>query len=190
MVTSSSAVGQDDLNDVFLRAFKDCTKDFINSLPTDANDLGIGTAVQTIVAQLNYDYSRLVYVINFIQDRIYRDGQWASSAIAVYDMLAASIDPYFSHPSLPLRGPFLIQHQLMKALQAQFTAMMAEKIWSAGFTYFLAQLCQSKESIGQLTPGIMLHIVSGMVDSAHLLSDGNLDRDHQCGWTRLGCTGA
>ena len=175
MTTLSSAFGQDDLNDIFLRAFKDFTKGIVHSLSTNANDTGTATAVQTIVAQLNCDYSRLIYLVDVIQDRIYRDVQWASTAVAVYDMLATSIDPYFSHPSLPLRGPFLIQHQLMKALQAQFTAMVEVQVWSAGFTYFLAQLCQSKDSIGRLTPGIMLHIIFGMVDSAYLFSDSNLD---------------
>lgn len=175
MTTPSSAFGQDDLNDVFLRAFKDCTKGIVNSLLTDANDPATVTAIQIIVAQLNYDYSRLVYVVDSIQDRVYRDAQWADAAVAVYDMIAMSIDPYFSHPSLPLRGPLLVQHQLMKALQVQFTLMMAADTWSSGFTFFLAQLCQSKDSIGQLTPGIMLHIISEMIDSTQLFNDSNLD---------------
>jgi hypothetical protein len=175
MTTLSSVFGLDDLNDIFLRSFKDCTQGIVNSLSTDANDPATATAIQTILAQLNYDYNRLVYVVDIIQDRIYRDALWASAAVAVYDMIAMSIDPYISHPNLPLRGPLLTQHQLMMTLQAQFTSMMAADIWSSGFTYFIKQLCQSKDSIGRLTPGIMLHIMSGMVDSAHLFSDGNLD---------------
>ncbi|KAJ4370258.1 hypothetical protein N0V86_008995 [Didymella sp. IMI 355093] len=175
MTTPSSVFGHDNLNDIFLRTFKDCTQGIINSLSTDANDPATAIAIQAILAQLNHDYNRLVSVVDIIQDRIYRDAPWASAAVVVYDLVAMFIDSYISHPNLPLRGPLLIQHQLMKALQAQFTSMVTADSWSSGFTYFLKQLCQSKDSIRRLTPGIMLHIMSGMVDSAHLFSDGNLD---------------
>ncbi|KAF2621755.1 hypothetical protein BU25DRAFT_353757 [Macroventuria anomochaeta] len=166
---------QTDLNDIFLRAFKDCTTGIINSLSTDANDPATATAVQTILAQLNYDYNRLVYVIDIIQSRVYRDPAWGDAAVAVYDMIATSIDSYFSHPSLPIRGPLLVQHHLMKVLQAQFRSMMAADTWSSGLTLFLAQLCRTEDSIGRLTPGIMLHILSGMVESSRLFGGDNLD---------------
>jgi hypothetical protein len=60
-------------------------------------------------------------------------------------------------------------------LQAQSTAIVPFRVWSAGFTYFLAQLFQSKDSIGRLTPVIMLQVISSIFGSAYLFKDGNLD---------------
>lgn len=166
---------QTDLNDVFLRAFKDCATGIINSLSTDAKDPAIANAVQTIVAQLNYDYSRFAYVIDVIQSRVYRDTAWVDAAIAAYNTLAMSIDPVLIHPVLQIRGPLLVQHQLMKVLQAQFTEMMAAGTWSHGFILFLGQLGATRDSIGSLTPGVALHILAGMIDSQNLFGEQNLD---------------
>lgn len=167
--------GQTDLNEIFLRAFKDCTTSIINSLSNDANETATATAIQTIIAQLNYDYARLAYVVDVIQARVYADSAWVGAAVAVYDMMAIFIDPTFTHPELPIRGPFLIQHQLMRALQAQFAQMLSKEAWSIGFVQFLGQLCRAKDHIGALTPSIVLHILTGMVDSGSLFLDRNLD---------------
>ena len=170
-----SILDRDNLNDIFLRAFQDCTKGIIDSLSTGVNDPAIATTIQTIVVQLNYDYNRLIYVVDIIQARVYRDAMWVDTAITVYDLIATFIDPYFPHPSLPVRGPLLVQHQLMKALQAQFTVMLQDDEWSAGFVHFLGQLGTSSNSIGALTPGIVLHILTGMIDSTNIFGGQNFD---------------
>ena len=164
-----------DINNIFLRAFKDCASGIINDLSTEANDPATVTAVQTIVSQLNFNFARLSFVIDAIQDRVYYDPTWTEAAVSVYDTLATFIDPAFVHPDFSIQGALLVQHQLMKVLQAQFTSMVAADTWSPGFTNFLAQLCRTDDSIGNLTPGIMLHIVSGMVESGKLFNGGNLD---------------
>lgn len=136
MARPSSAFGQDNLNHSFLRALLDCTKGIVNSLSANANNLGTATAIQITITQLIHDYSCLISIVDIIQDRVYHEAQWASAAVAAYDLLAMSIVPYFQYPSLPLRGPFLIQRQITKALQAQFTAIVAVQVWSDGFTHF------------------------------------------------------
>lgn len=53
--------------------------------------------------------------------------------------------------------------------------MMTSTYWSAGLVHFLAQLSASRESIGALTPRIILRILTGMVQSMNLCEGQNLD---------------
>jgi predicted DNA-binding ribbon-helix-helix protein len=172
---TQSAYDQSALDEFFFRAFKECATGIINNLSPDANEPANATAIQVVTAQLNYDIARLVYVIDAIQARVHRQPAWVNAAVAVYDMMATSIDPAFTHPTQPIRGAFLVQHQLMRALQAQFTGMMRAQTWSVGFVQFLGQLYMAKDSIGNLTSGIVLHILRDMVDSENLFLGGNLD---------------
>ncbi|KAF9692914.1 hypothetical protein EKO04_009022 [Ascochyta lentis] len=166
---------QTDLNHIFLCAFKDCATSIIDGLSTDANDPATTIAIQTIVEQINYDHNRFAYVLDIIQARIYRDSLWAGAAVAVLDLIATFIDPAFVHPVLQIRGPSLVQYQLMRVLQARFTEMMMADVWSHGFILFIGQLGAARDSIGSLTPGIALHILTSMIDSRHLFSGQNLD---------------
>ncbi|KAF2029224.1 hypothetical protein EK21DRAFT_31857, partial [Setomelanomma holmii] len=161
--------------EIFLRAFKDCANNIISSLPNDVNTPEATRAIQTIAQQLNGDYARLIYVVDSIQARIAEDEMWAASAaIDVYEHLTRTVDPNLSAPSLPMRGPYLVRNELMKACQAQFQHMMGQPIWNRGFVRFLGQLCTTGR-ITSTTPGIICHVLDGMLSSKVLTTGDKFD---------------
>ncbi|KAF2822011.1 hypothetical protein CC86DRAFT_251604, partial [Ophiobolus disseminans] len=162
-------------NNIFLRAFEDCVKSIIRNLPTDVTKREAAQAIQTIAQQLNGDYSRLAYVNEVIQARIWEDEIWAvGAAVDVYEMLARAIDPNLSIPDLPMRGPYLVRNELMRSCQSQFQRMMTEADWSRRLTSFLGQLC-TVGNITSTTPGIALHVLDSLVSSLFLNPNDNFD---------------
>jgi hypothetical protein len=85
------AFDKDRATELFFRAFKDCVNNIIRDLPNDASRPEAIHAIHTITQQLNGDCSRLVFVNESIQARIWEDEAWAASAsVDIYELLAAS----------------------------------------------------------------------------------------------------
>lgn len=161
--------------ELFTRAFKDCIDNILSSLPTDVTIPEASHAIRTIAQQLNGDYARLQYVSDAIQLRIYEDFEWAhTTAVHVYEELALAIDPEFLGPGWPVRGPYLVRSELMKACQTQFLQMLQEPLWSRGLMAFLGQLC-TVGSITSTTPGIVLNILDNLIASPSLERGNNFD---------------
>jgi hypothetical protein len=161
--------------EIFFRAFKDCADNIVHDLPNDSGEPQATHAVQILAQQLNGEYSRLIYLNDVLQRRIWEDDVWAASAaVDVYEMLATAIDPGFSSPKVPMIGAYLVRNELMKSCQTKFQHMMTGTDWSRGFIYFLGQLCTTGK-ITSMTPGIVLHILDGMVSSTSLTVNNNFD---------------
>jgi hypothetical protein len=159
----------------FFRAFKDCVDNIVHDLPNDSDMPQATHAIQILAQQLNSDYSRLIYVNEVIQRRIWEDDVWAASAaVDVYEMLAIAIDPGFSSPKVPMTGAYLVRNELMKSCQTQFQHMVTSTDWSRGLINFLGQLCTTGK-ITSTTPGIVLHILDSMVSSTSLMVNNNFD---------------
>jgi hypothetical protein len=166
---------KDKTAEIFFRAFKDCVDNTIYTLHNDISKPQATLAIHTIAQQLNGDYSRLVYVNEVIQRRIWDDDTWAASAaVDVYEMLATAIDPGFSSPKVPMTGAYLVRNELMETCQSRFQQMMISTGWSRGLVNFLGQLCTTGK-ITSTTPGIVLHILDSMISSASLTFDDNFD---------------
>ncbi|KAF1835567.1 hypothetical protein BDW02DRAFT_638511 [Decorospora gaudefroyi] len=160
--------------DIFLAAFKNCVENIIKALPPNASpsDTITANAIRIIGTQLNGDFMRLQYVIEVVQARICEDPAWASgTAVTVYELLAASIDPNFSHPSIEMsaiKGAILVRDQMVRAGQMQFQhTMTAEAGWNRGLVAFLGQQC-TVGSITSTTPRIALHFLDCMLTSGSL----------------------
>jgi hypothetical protein len=159
---------KDKTAEIFFRAFKDYTDNIVNDLPNDSGKPQVTYAIRILAQQLNGDHTRLIYVNDVIQRRIWADDVWAASAaVDVYEMLAIAIDPGFSSPKAPMLGAYLVRNELMKSCQTQFQHMMTSTDWSCGFINFLSQLCTTGK-ITSMTPGIVLYILDGMLTSASL----------------------
>jgi len=167
-------------SDLFLSTFKNCVANIIKTLPSngDPTDAITTNAIKVIASHLNGEYERLEYVIWTIQARICEDVAWASgTAVSVYELLAASIDPKFSHKNLQLpalTGSMLVRDQMMRACQAQFHQTMTKSSWSRGLIAFLGQTC----AVGKMTsttPNIALDIVDHMLGSISLAKKDNFD---------------
>ncbi|KAF3010022.1 hypothetical protein E8E13_011444 [Curvularia kusanoi] len=170
-----STSAQDATNAFFKRSLQLYNDHVVNTLSTDPNDPAATQTVQTLIAQLNYNYQALDHLINAIQARIYRDVNWVNAALAIYNKLSATIPPNFSAPGTDMKGACLVQHFMMKALQTQFDATMAQSLWSVGLVAFLGRLGASRQILGSLTPGIAFHILDEMVKSERLFSGQNFD---------------
>jgi hypothetical protein len=169
--------------DIFLSAFKNCVNHIIKSLPADtttyASNAATTNAIQIIAAQMNGDFTRLQYVIEVLQARICVDSVWASGmAVKVYELLATSINPNFSHPDPQmsvLKGAVLVRDQMIRACQTEFTkTMTAESGWSRGLIVFLGQMC-TVGNITSTTPKIVLHVLDCMLASPKLTDGEHFD---------------
>ncbi|KAE8849478.1 hypothetical protein PTNB73_04773 [Pyrenophora teres f. teres] len=92
-------------SDLFFGVFKNCVDNIIKALPPnmDPTDATATSAIRIIASQINHDHKRLQHVVQTIQARIFEDAVWASStAVNVYELLAASIDPQISHPDIQM----------------------------------------------------------------------------------------
>jgi hypothetical protein len=169
------AFDKDRATELFFRAFKDCVNNIIRDLPNDASRPEAIHAIHTITQQLNGDCSRLVFVNESIQARIWEDEAWAASAsVDIYELLAATIDPQFIDSRLPMKGAYLVRNELMKMCQARFQQMVGSSHWNRGFLIFLGQLCTTGK-ITSTTPGIVLNILDNMIPSTSLTVDDNFD---------------
>lgn len=168
-------VNRDSAADIFFRAFKDCVNGIVYTLQNDVSNIETAQSVHTIAEQFNGDYTRLKYVNDVIQARIWQDESWAPrAAVGVYEMLAAAISPELSAPGLPMKGAHLVRYELMKICQAQFERMMAEPEWNRGLMNFLGQLCTA-DRITSTTTGIVLHVLDNLFPSPALTTGDNFD---------------
>jgi hypothetical protein len=176
MAQSNIASNQDDLGQMFLQAFQIYTSGVINKLPQNKDETAIATAVEILVAQINTDHNRLIFVIDTIQARVKRDVVWIDSAISIYDGIALFIDPSFSGPGLPAekRGLIVVQHYLMESIQKDFNREMTMLLWNVGLIHFMGRLGASRDSIGAPTPKIILHVMGRMMLSERLFDGENL----------------
>ncbi|KAF1937150.1 hypothetical protein EJ02DRAFT_63736 [Clathrospora elynae] len=168
-------------SDIFFRTFKDCINDLVQGISVDTNssDPATTNAVHVISKQLHGNFGRLQYAIKVIQARLCEDAVWATStAVTVYELLAMSIDPAFPHPDPQMpadfSGAIVVRDQLMRACQAQFQQTMAMREWSRGLITFLGQLCTIGNTTST-TPGVVLHIIDGMMTSTSLTTGENFD---------------
>ncbi|KAF1918532.1 hypothetical protein BDU57DRAFT_495542 [Ampelomyces quisqualis] len=170
-----ASVNGDSAADIFFRAFKDCVDNIIYTLQNDINNPETTSSIHAIAQQLNGDYTRLTYVNDVIQARIWQDETWApSAAVEVYRVLATEVSPELSAPGLPMKGAYLVRYELMKTCQRQFERTMAEPTWNYGFINFLGQLC-TFDKMTSTTTGIVLHILDNMVSSNALTTGDNFD---------------
>jgi hypothetical protein len=169
--------------DMFLATFKSCVSKIINILPSDplakASEAAATNAIRIIATQLNGEFTRLQYVIEIIQARICEDPAWAEGmAATVYELLATSIDPAFSHPDpqmVFLQGALLVRDLMVRACQTQFTeTVTAEAGWSRGLLAFLGQMC-TVGRVTSTTPKIALHVLDCMLSSPALNDGDNFD---------------
>ncbi|CAA9961520.1 hypothetical protein PTMSG1_04904 [Pyrenophora teres f. maculata] len=167
-------------SDLFFGVFKNCVDNIIKALPPnmDPTDATATGAIRIIASQINLDHKRLQHVVQTIQARIFEDAVWASStAVNVYELLAASIDPQISHPDIQMTtitGSLLVRDQMMRACQAQFHQTITTSNWSRGLVAFLGQTC----TVGNMTstaPKITLDIIGCMLGSDSLTKDENFD---------------
>ncbi|KAL7778221.1 hypothetical protein CFE70_004898 [Pyrenophora teres f. teres 0-1] len=167
-------------SDLFFGVFKNCVDNIIKALPPnmDPTDATATSAIRIIASQINHDHKRLQHVVQTIQARIFEDAVWASStAVNVYELLAASIDPQISHPDIQMTtitGSLLVRHQMMRACQVQFHQTITTSNWSRGLVAFLGQTC----TVGNMTstaPKITLDIIGCMLGSESLTKDENFD---------------
>ena len=167
-------------SDLFLSTFKNCVTNIIKTLPSngDPTDAITTNSIRVIASHLNGEYERLEYVIWTIQARICEDANWASgTAVSVYELLAASIDPKFPNSNLQLSaliGPMVVRDQMMRACQTEFQQIMTKSSWSRGLIAFLGQTC----TVGKMTsttPNIALNILDHMLGSISLAKNENFD---------------
>jgi hypothetical protein len=169
------AFDKDRATEIFFRAFKDYVNNIIRDLLNDISKPEAIGAIHTITQQLNGDYSRLVFVNESIQARIWEDEAWAASAsVDIYELLAATIDPHFTISSLSMKGAYLASNELMRMCQARFQGMVGSPERNRGFLVFLGQLCTTG-IITSTTPGIVLHILDSMISSTLLTANDNFD---------------
>lgn len=93
-------------NEIFFRAFQDGVHSIVRNLENDITKREASQAIQRISQQLNGDYSRLTYLNDVIQVRVWEDETWAISVAGnVYELLAKSLDLNLTITNLPRRGP-------------------------------------------------------------------------------------
>ncbi|EDU42851.1 hypothetical protein PtrSN002B_007958 [Pyrenophora tritici-repentis] len=166
--------------DLLFEVFKNCVDNIIKALPPnmDPNDATAMSAIRIIASQTNNDYKRLQHVVETIQARICEDAVWASgTAVSVYELLAASIDPKISHPdiqTIAVTGSLLVQDQMMRACQTQFHQTIPTSNWSRGLVAFLGQTC-TVGNMTSTTPNITLDILDRMLGSDSLTKNENFD---------------
>lgn len=166
--------------DLFLAAFKNCVTNIINSLPpnVDPTDVTTTSAIKVITSQLNGDYKRLEYVITTIQVRVCEDAAWASgTAVSIYQLLAASIDPKFPTPDTEIEAAtraVLVRRQIMQVFLAQLYQTMTKPKWSRGLIAYLGQTC-TVHNITSMKPYITLHILDNILESESLTDNDNFD---------------
>jgi hypothetical protein len=176
MAQSNISSNQDDVGRIFLEAFQVYTNNLINSLPQQKDEIAIAIAVESLLAQINTDHNRLIFVIDTIQVRVKRDVAWVDFAISIYDGIALFIDLTFSGPGLPAekRGSWVVQHYLLQSIQDDFNREMTMLLWNVGLIHFIGRLGASRNSIGALTSPVIFHVLGRMMLSEELFNGENL----------------
>ena len=176
MAQNTSVANQDDIAEIFFKAFLEYTKGVIDSLPPQKNENLITMAAEVIVAQIMSDHNRLLSIIDMIQARVKEDVVWMDSAISLYNGIALFINGSFSGPGLPAhtRGHLVVQHYLVHSIQKDFNEEMKELLWNVGLIHFIGRLGAERESIGQLTPQILFYVLTRMMVSDNLFVGENL----------------
>lgn len=106
------------------------------------------------------------------------DAAWASgTAVTIYQLLAALIDPEFSHPDpkmTDVTGAALLRRLVMLMCQVQFHQNMTDQEWSRGLIAYLGQTC-TVGTFTSTTPIIALDVIDKMVLSKSLMENENFD---------------